>query len=207
MAFSLGKDAICANHALRDAGVETRLAYLFLIPDLGFVQRTVAELEDHFGQQIRQYPHPSLFRWLRNSVFQPPERLAVIEAANLVEPSYELTWDLIREDTGLDADTWVADGVRANDSQQRRMAFKRFGVMKPKNRKVSPVWDWSIAEIRECMADKGVPTPVDYGWFGRSFDGIDPRFLEPLKANAPEDYQRVLDWFPLADLGMVRHGL
>jgi hypothetical protein len=40
----------------------------------------------------------------------------------------------------------------------------------------------------------------EYEWFGRSFDGIDWRFLAPIKQHAPDDYARILDWFPLADL-------
>jgi hypothetical protein len=40
--------------------------------------------------------------------------------------------------------------------------------------------------------------------FGRSFDGIDYRFLEPISRLYPEDYQRILQDFPLADLELFR---
>jgi len=53
----------------------------------------------------------------------------------------------------------------------------------------------------------GIPLPVDYEWFGRSFDGLDFRFLEPMSRFAPADYERVLDWFPLADVQMFRAGM
>lgn len=212
VAFSGGKDAIATELALREAGIETRLAYLYLVPGgresgLAFVEDGLDRLEQQLGKRIVRYPHPSIYRLLNALVFQPPERCAIIEAARLPEPSYEEVWDLIREDMGLPADTWVADGVRAADSIVRRASFVRHGVMKPKGRKVSPIADWLKAEVMEIIDRHKVDLPVDYEWFGRSFDGIDYRFLEPLSRHAPDDYRRVLDWFPLAEMELIRHGV
>lgn len=207
VAFSCGKDAICTELALRDAGVQTLLAYLYYIPGLRFIEDGIKSLEDQLGKRIRRYPHPSLYRWLGLGVFQTPGRTEVIEAAELVKLDYDLVWELAREDMGLDPDTWLADGVRANDSQQRRMAFQRHGALKPDSRKVSPIWDWSIAMIRQTLAEHHITLPVDYDWFGRSFDGLDRRFMEPLAEHAPEDFERVREWFPLVGMELVRHGL
>lgn len=213
VAMSLGKDAIATNLALRDAGIQTELAYLYCIPGLAFVEDTIKRLEDGFEQKIHQYPHPSLWRMLNAYVFQPPERCAIIEAAKMPEIEYDAMWKLIAQDLNLPKRTWVADGVRAADSIQRRASLSRHGVMKASG-KVSPIADWQVAEVRDRIreadlplpyTDKhGVKLPIDYKWFGRSFDGVDRRFTEPLKRYAPEDYQRVLEWFPLADIDIYR---
>jgi hypothetical protein len=50
-----------------------------------------------------------------------------------------------------------------------------------------------------------IKLPVDYELFGRSFDGTDHRFLTPLKKHRPADYQRILEWFPLAFLDGWRY--
>ena len=76
--------------------------------------------------------------------------------------------------------------------------------MKPSSRKVSPVADWLKGEVLARIKSAGIPLPVDYEWFGRSFDGIDYRFIEPLSRFAPDDFARVLDWFPLAEAELVR---
>lgn len=213
VAFSGGKDALAATLALKDAGVETVLAYLYSVPVgadgvmLQFVDDGLARMEDQLGQRIHRYPHQAIYRWLNSFVFQPPERCAVIEAAQLPEPSYEDLWDLIREDLDLPEDTWCADGVRAADSIVRRASFVRHGVMKPKHHKVSPIADWLKGEVMDCITAHGVDLPVDYEWFGRSFDGIDYRFLAPIREHAPEDYERILHWYPLAELELIRHGL
>lgn len=213
VAFSGGKDSIAATLALREDGIETVLAYLYAIPPgpdgvgLRFVQESLDQLSVELGQEIHQYPHPSLYRMLNALVFQPPERCAIIEAAQLPDPTYEQTWDLIREDLGLPADTWCADGVRAADSIVRRASLTRHGVIKPASRKVSVVCDWLKHEVLAALARHGVSLPREYAWFDRSFDGFDRRFLEPLAEHAPDDFQRVLHWFPLAELELIRDGV
>lgn len=210
VAFSAGKDAIATELALRDAGVETILAYLYYIPGrepgrtLAFVETGLADLELALGKPIHRYPHPSFYRWLNQLVYQPPERCEVIEAARLPTPDYQVMWNLIRNDLNLPADTWVADGVRAADSIVRRASFTKHGVMKPKHHKVSPIADWLKGEVLDRIEAAGIALPVDYDLFGRSFDGIDYRFIKPISEHFPDDFARILDWFPLADLALFR---
>lgn len=208
LAFSCGKDALASWLALRDSGVtDIRPVYLYYVPGLRFVEESLGRFERVFGCRIARYPHPSLYRWLANRVFQPPERLAILEAAQMPSPSYEQIWDVIREDFGVDRECLVADGVRAADSIVRRASIKRYGALKRKGRKVSVVWDWQKAEVLDRIRAAKIDLPVDYEWFGRSFDGVDRRFLEPLSRHAPDDYQRVLDWLPLAEIELFRHEL
>lgn len=213
VSFSLGKDAIATELALADEGIETVLAYMYLIPPdskgkhLSFVQDSLDKLEQQLGKRIHTYPHPSLYRWLNGFVMQPPERLAVIQAAEFPPLDYPTLWELIKEDLGLPADTWVADGVRAADSIVRRASLSRHGVMKASSRKVSPIADWLKAEVLDCIESHGIDLPVDYELFGRSFDGLDYRFLKPIKDNLPQDYERILEWFPLVEMEILRNEL
>jgi hypothetical protein len=74
-------------------------------------------------------------------------------------------------------------------------------------RKVSIVRDWRIADVREVLARHHCPLPPEYEWFGRSFDGSDFRFPYPIRRHVPDDYARILEWFPLADLEIFRRDL
>lgn len=203
LAFSRGKDSIAAWLALRDAGVRVVPYHLYLVPRLAFVDASLAYFEKAFETPIINLPHPSLYRWLNNAVFQAPENLSIIGAAALPSVSYEDIAGFLREDLNM-PNAWVADGVRSADSPVRRLAMSTHGVKKDATRKVSVVWDWRKAHVMEAIEAAGIELPVDYEWFGRSFDGIDRRFLGPLREHAPEDFQRVLDWFPLADLELHR---
>ena len=210
LAFSRGKDSIAAWIALRDAGCDVRPFYLHSIPKplMAFEAESLAYFEATFGgTRIPCYPHPGLYRQLRALVFQPPDRWRTLQAAGLPKLTHEIVNARVRQDYGLPPDTWVADGVRAADSLVRRASLATHGVYRSRLGKVSPIWDWNKAETMACIKGAGISLPVDYDWFGRSFDGIDYRFLGPLREHAPDDYAHVLEWFPLADLELFRHDL
>lgn len=204
LAFSTGKDAIAAWLAIRDHFDSVHPYYLYLVPGLEFVEESLAYYERFFGARISRLPHPSLHRWLNSNTFQPPERCAVIEQAGLPDFEYTDVRQVLITDLGLPSTTLVADGVRAADSPMRRIAIKTHGPISLKQGRYHPVWDWLKADLVECFRKSGVKLPVDYKLFGRSFDGLDLRFLLPLKRHRPADYQRVLDWFPLAELEVFR---
>lgn len=206
LGFSRGKDSLAAWLAMREAGITVVPYHLYLVPGLRFVDDSLKFYEDFFGQRIINLPHPSLFRWLNHFLFQPPQRCAIIEAAQFPEVTYEEIAGALREQLDL-ADCWNADGVRAADSPNRRMAMVTHGPLREHLRKVSIVWDWRIADVREALARHKCPLPPEYEWFGRSFDGLDYRFLKPIMDNASEDYARILEWFPLADLEVFRRDL
>lgn len=206
LGFSCGKDSIATWIAMRRYGIETVPVYFWLVPNLKFVDDELEYFEGKFGQRIHRYPNPSFYRLINGMVDQPPERLRFIEAANLPSPDYEQTWQLIFEDLGLPSDTWKADGVRAADSLVRRSSFVRHGVMKEPSHKVSPIADWLKGEVMEAISGAGIELPIDYRIFGRSFDGIDRRFTEPMRRYLPEDYERLRQWFPLMVTDMIRKG-
>ena len=74
LAFSCGKDSLAAWLAMRDMGIEVIPAYLYYVPGLRFVDEELDYFEQKFQTRIKRYPHPSLYRWLNNAVFQAPER-------------------------------------------------------------------------------------------------------------------------------------
>ena len=205
VSYSLGKDAIATALALLEDEIPFIPVYLYLIPDLDFVAETITTHQEKLGTRIRQYPHPSLYRWLNALTFQAPQNCEIIEQANFITPTYSHIWELIKEDHQAKPDTWVADGVRAADSIVRRASLSRHGIMKPSNHKVSPIADWRINAVRDIMHRHNFPLPIDYEWFGRSFDGIDARFMGPLKQHRPSDYQKILQWFPLVELEARRY--
>lgn len=213
VAFSGGKDCIAATLALMEEGIEVRPAHLYLIPGkepmtaLGFVEDSLNRLEDQLGVEIRRYPHPSFYRWINNCMFQPPSRVSTIQAAQFPDVTYEEMWTAIREDLGLDENTWIADGVRAADSIVRRASIKKHGAMKPGSRKVSPIYDWLQGSVYDYIKLHGIDLPIDYELFDRSFDGLDYRFIKPIKENLPDDYEQIKQWFPLIDLEILRNEL
>ncbi|OQS32996.1 phosphoadenosine phosphosulfate reductase [Chromobacterium haemolyticum] len=204
LAFSTGKDAIAAMLAIQPHFDAVHPYYLYLVPGLEFVEESIDYYERFFGVQIKRLPHPSLHRWLNSFIFQPPERCRVIEQAGL--PNFEYT-DIQRaivESEGLPQNMLVADGVRAADSPMRRIAIMTHGPVSYKQLRFHPVWDWRKADLITAFKKANVRLPVDYKIWGRSFDGLDLRFILPMKKHLPRDYKKVLEWFPLIELEVFR---
>ena len=204
LAFSCGKDSLGTWCAMIDVGIEVIPAYLWYLPGLAFVDDEIRHYEELFRTKIHRYPHPSFYRWVSEGVCQPPARLRAIAELDVVAPDYGQTWAAIRDDLGLPQDTWVADGVRAADSIVRRASFVRNGIMKRTTHKVSPIADMLKGELMGLLESHGVDLPCDYEIWGRSFDGIDYRFVEPMRRELPRDFARLHEWFPLVDAELVR---
>lgn len=204
IAFSTGKDAIAAWLSIRDHFESVHPYYLYLVPGLEFVEESLVYYEQFFGVRIARLPHPSLHRWLNSYTFQPPERCAIINQAGLPMHDYADIRTVMIEDRGLNPATLVADGVRAADSPMRRIAIKTHGPISLSQGRYHPVWDWKKADLIACFRKHGVRLPIDYELFGRSFDGLDLRFALPLKRHRPDDYKRLLEWFPLVELEVFR---
>lgn len=205
LSFSTGKDAIAAYIAIRDVFPRIVPYYLYMVPGLEFVEESLAYYERVMRMHITRLPHPALHRWLNNFTFQPPERLRLIEDAGLDVHDYDDIHRALREDFRLPDEAFTASGVRAVDSPVRWAHFKKHGAINYKTRYFYPVYDWRKDRLIDAIRCSGIKLPIDYRVFGRSFDGLDFRFLAPIKEHFPRDYQRILDWFPLAELEMKRY--
>lgn len=208
LAFSTGKDSIAAWLQMRKHFKRIVPYYCYTVPGLEFVEESLKYYEDFFGCHIYRLPHRSLYRLLRNLVFQSPDRVTKIEALEIPGEEYDDTaiGDLIREGANLPEDAFVGTGVRMADSPMRRIAMKTHGAINYNAKRFYPVFDWKKADLIKAFDESGVKLPIDYKLFGRTFDGIDYRFLKPIKENFPRDYEKILTWFPLAELELYRRG-
>lgn len=204
LAFSCGKDSIAAWLACRQHFRRIIPYYMYLVPDLEFVETSLKYYEEFFGERIIRVPHESLYRMLQAGVFQPPERAAALDAWRARPISYRKIQDEIRARHGLASAAMVASGVRAVDSPYRMIAMRKHGPINRKKGQFMPVWDWRKERLLSAFRESRVRLPVDYEMFGRSFDGIDYRFLRPLQDRFPRDYEKILRWFPLAEAEIRR---
>lgn len=205
LAFSTGKDSIAAMLAIRDSFEEVIPIYFYMVPGLEFIDESLNYYERTLfgGRRIHRMPHPSLYRWLSGYVYQPPHRAPVIDAAKMPQFTYKDVHDLIRGQEGATG-ALCATGVRSADSPMRHISIMQHGPILKSKGEYFPVWDWKKGRLLEEITRSGVKLPIDYRIWGRSFDGLDARFLVPLKKHLPKDYAKVLEWFPLAEADVFR---
>lgn len=204
LAFSCGKDAIAAWLNLRRY-FKVYPYYMYVVPDLEFIERGIRYYEDFFETHIVRVPQPQFWKWIDNNIFQPSHRTST--TWDLGVPLYDKDElrDILCDEWGLSRDTWSATGVRAADSMTRRTHFKSHGPVNHRRRMFAPVWDWTKQKLVNELNRAGVKLTVDYHLFGRSFDGIDFRFIYPIKRYFPDDYAKIIEWFPMAELEIKRY--
>ena len=204
LACSLGKDSLAAWCALEADGIEVVPVYFWSVPNLPLIAENIATIEGIFNTKIHLAPHPRFFRMLAHYVLQPPQRITSIQYAGIQAPDYDELWPMLKEDLGMPENTYVCDGVRACDSIQRRASLTKHGVMKKTTHKASVIADWNKQEVMDALKQRGIGLPPDYEMFGRSFDGLDKRFMQPLKEQRPQDFEIIKKWFPFVDADIYR---
>lgn len=204
LGFSTGKDSVAAWLELRKYFPKIVPVYMYLIPRLAFVEDSLKYYEDFFKTEIIRLPHPSLYRFLTHFIFQAPENCLIIEEMDLPNFEYDEVYQIVREDWHLPMNTHSASGVRARDSLTRWAAVKKYGALNENRKAFMPIFDFNKDRLVRTLISSGVRLPVDYELFGRSFDGLDARFLGPIKDRFPKDYQKIIEFFPLAEIELKR---
>jgi len=204
IAFSRGKDSIAVALALRDK-IEMVPFYYDDLPGLEFVEESLAYYEKNlFGRRILRMPHPNFYKHLRNFVFQPVRRAEILGAASIPIIDHADVVRMVKKQEGIEGDVLSATGLRALDNAVRFISIRKHGPIRPTAGNWTPIWDWSKQQLMDTIERSGVSLPPDYTFLPRSFDGFSYLFLIPLKERYPRDYQRILDWFPLAEAELLR---
>jgi hypothetical protein len=204
LAFSRGKDSIGAWLQLRRHFERVIPFHLYLIPGMSFEEESIAYYEEFFEEKILQFPQVGIYRLLDSYVFQLHDRLDMIDDFNLNRDlTIEDIHDEIRARAGVPG-AFVATGVRAADSPIRGTSIRTHGPVNYATKTFLPVYDWRMDRLIDELTRSGVKLPRDYEMWGRTFDGIDYRFMEPMRRMSPADYERVKEWFPLVDLEILR---
>lgn len=204
LSFSCGKDSWATWLSARD-DMDFQPYYLYRIPGLEFAEEYLGYAEKVFGKRVIRMPHPAFYRWINNATFQAPERLRTILAVGWPNFDYADMNAAVIEDCGLPENTWSANGIRAADNPMRRAALTKNKGINANKHQFYPCWDWNKERLIKELKRANIKLPVDYLHFGRSFDGLDLRFLIKIRDHFPRDYQRILDWFPLADMEIARY--
>ena len=204
LGFSRGKESICCWLELKKYFKNIYPYHLDVIPNLKFVEESLKYFENYFNQKIERYTHPSFYRLLDNDVFQTPETSKALKNISFYR---HLDYKDIQEDMRFKyniPDALTAIGIRQADSPLRFSAINKHGSISYKLKQFYPLFDWKKSDIIKCIKENNINLPIDYKIFGMSFDGIDYRFMKPLRDNLPEDFHTIKTFFPLIELDILR---
>ncbi|MDX2015543.1 MAG: hypothetical protein SFW67_35450 [Myxococcaceae bacterium] len=207
LAFSRGKDSLGAWLQLRRHGATVVPFYREVVPGLAFVEESLRWAEDFFATRILRYPDPALLAQLDDDALQTPSSSAWWSRPTSPVLPFDWTAERIRDDARAAAGVpggFVAVGWRAADSFGRRRVLRKTRGLDVSGRAWMPIWDWTHTRLEGELRAAGVRLPIDYRFWGRSFEAIDGRFLPAIKQHMPEDWRRICAWFPLAEAYLER---
>jgi len=204
LSFSGGKDSTGAWLQLRKYFSDIIPFFMWTHPNIKFVNDYLKYCEDFFGTRIIRLPNPSTYRFINNYIMQSPDRIEKIKEYQLQNFEHDDLTAIIRMQLNLSETVYQANGVRARDNLNRWASIKKYGSINHNRRTFSPIFDWDKARLVSELRNSGIRLPADYRLFGRTFDGIDYRFLKPVHDHYKDDYQLLLELCPFADMELFR---
>lgn len=207
LSFSRGKDAWGVWAAIKDHFDVIPFHYYCSCPHMSFIDEYLEYAEKKMGTHIYNLPAPCVYNNLSavGCAMQPPQRVLCLDALDLKPFTFEDLQNQVIAEAGLPKDTYTALGVRACDSARRALFFKTHGPISQGRKKFYPIWDWNKDRLIDELKRHDIKLPREYKLFGRSFDGIYVTYLLPIKKYYPEDYKRILEYYPLIDMEIYRY--
>lgn len=203
--FSLGKDSLCCATILRNLKVEYIPIYFYIVPDLEFIEKTIILYEKLLNIKIIRLPHPMMYDFLRHQDFQYPKMIDYLEAANLPKLTFEQLTNCYLESIG-EENLFDVVGMRACESFNRRKYFQKYSTgIRHDERKIFPIFNWSKGDVLKYLSVNKIPLSDDYKIWNRSYDGMKYQFLIGVKNHYPEDYKKIMEYFPLLDVEIFRY--
>lgn len=201
-----GRDSAAMWLYLRELDFRIVPYWCYTVPHLSYDDEMLDYYERYFDTHIIRLPHPRTYELLRAGDWMPPRAAAIAVNANLVRFEFADIEARLAAEYGLGENYLCAVGMKAADNLMRLRMIRQMGPIGVRKRRYYyAIWDWKTADVREQLHRHNLKLSRSYRYFGSTGDGIDFRFLRYLKDNLPEDYQRVLDVFPLADLELFRY--
>lgn len=205
LAFSCGKDSISAWVELRKYFTKITPVYYYQVPNLSFIESSLNYYEDFFQTEIIRLPNPLIYRMLNSGMYQTPQTNKIIQSFQFPIPTREQMAQFVREDFKVSSNAYLSVGNRMADNPLRRLSIKTKGAVSEKQKKWFPIYDYLIEDVVRSIREAGVKLPADYHLFGKSFDGLSYRFIEPVKRYYPADYKKIRAFFPFIDNEIMKY--
>jgi 3'-phosphoadenosine 5'-phosphosulfate sulfotransferase (PAPS reductase)/FAD synthetase len=195
-----GKDSLATLDIVCRSGAFSRVEALSmeLVPGLESFRRPVERAVARYGVKVHFLPNWDVARKLKHAILRPHIlgnnqikllRLKDIERA-------------LTKRTGIG---WFSYGERAADSIVRRLYTRECDGVQADWRRCWPIWDWRIADVRGYLKLRRIPLPKSTR-DGRASGGITlgPKSLARMKKEHPNDYRKILEVFPDAEIQIIR---
>jgi hypothetical protein len=165
----------------------------------------LAYYENYFGVHIRRYPIGDTYRFFRAAAYQDPDGCRFLVQSCLPSFGFVDIENKLAEECGLGSNYLSVVGIRAADNLMRLRMVRQMGPIGLKRRHYYyAVWDWKTADVKRAIDEAGLKLSKSYLYFGSTGDGIDWQFVNFLRNHLPDDYKKLVSYFPLVEMELFR---
>lgn len=150
--------------------------------------------ENRYDTEIIRIPHFELSKWLKYGAFN----IYGDDSVDIV--GINDCYALVRQQTGIH---WISAGERCADSIVRNAMIKKSSSIDYKRGRFYPIAYWRKKEVEEYIKHKKLYISPEQKRLGCSAGGLSGSELKVIKEMYPDDYQRILKVFPLAEAAIV----
>jgi hypothetical protein len=201
-----GKDSLAMWLYLRERKVEIIPYFLYTVPHMSFDDEMLFYYEKFFKTKIYRLPHPFFYQMLINGEYMAPDAAVRVGAMDLWHFDWNDVENILAEDNHLPANYFSAIGYRAADSLGRRSFIELKGTLGLKKRHYYfAIWDWNLAQTLGIIERYNCKLSRSYQIYGSTGDGFFYSDIILLRDKSPQDYKKVLEWFPLLEAELFRY--
>jgi hypothetical protein len=201
LSFS-GRDSLAMWLWLRDRGFELIPYWCYTVPHLSYDDEMIDYYERYFGCSILRLPAPETYRLLNVGAWQPPRARALLDHMDLVQYGWSDIEDMLAERFDLPATYLSAVGMKAADYLMRLRLSRQMGRLE-RQAHYYTLCGIGRPDVRASL-QRTTQTAKCYLTGAARATALNI-VLRYLKDNLPDDYQRVLDVFPLAEAELFRY--
>jgi hypothetical protein len=208
LSISRGKDSLACWLACKPYFKRIIPVHMDTLPGLGMAEDYLDYLGDKMGAQVIRVLHPNAIFDLRHFRYQSPQSSLVLFNHDGAWPKnywYGHAQAALKAQLGLPPSVWSGFGIRVEDSMMRKFVIQKHGPINFNKHEFKPVWDWKLTRVVETIRQSGIKLPVEYRFIPRSWESYDYKYMANIERYFPEDYQRILKFFPLSRADFARH--
>ena len=189
VSFSIGKDSIVTMDLCKQYFKHVQPFFMYLVPGLKFQEDALAKYEKYWNVSIIEVPNFEAVNFYRYGSFRDTDY-------SVSRVNIEAIYEALRGNTGM---FWIAGGDKLNDSIARRAMLNYSGSIDEQNGRFYPVMYWTDKEIKQYIKMKHLFYPKLNQELGCNFHSLSGKELSAIKRIYPQDYQRILKFFPEAE--------
>ena len=194
VAFSGGKDSCVTLDMCCRYFKNVSAFFMYQIPNLSFQESAIRYAENRYGIEIERIPHFELSNFMRYGAFRKEDFQVPIVSIN----------DVYNYERASSGTYWIAAGERIADSIVRRAMMKKSGCIDEKRGRFYPIANFTKSDVVAYIKHHNLKPSPESKIIGHSFRSLHPKDVALIKQHYPNDYKKIVEWFPFVEAGVYR---